>query len=79
MKSLRIVADQGELVIVVKHDLWLDELFADTVLVLSDGRLVSQGAAAEALSEQVMADVFRISAYRAEYQREAVIVPWAEI
>jgi iron complex transport system ATP-binding protein len=26
-----------------------------------------------------MADVFRISAYRAEYQREAVIVPWAEI
>ena len=35
--------------------------------------------AAEALSEQVMADVFRISAYRAEYQREAVIVPWAEI
>ena len=36
-------------------------------------------APAEALSEQVMADVFRISAYRAEYQREAVIVPWAEI
>jgi iron complex transport system ATP-binding protein len=26
-----------------------------------------------------MAEVFRISAYRAEYQREAVIVPWAEI
>ena len=36
-------------------------------------------AAREALSEQVMAEVFRISAYRAEYQREAVIVPWAEI
>ena len=29
--------------------------------------------------KQVMADVFRISAYRAEYQREAVIVPWADI
>jgi iron complex transport system ATP-binding protein len=27
----------------------------------------------------VMADVFRVSSYRAEYQREAVIVPWAEI
>jgi len=25
----------------------------------------------------VMAEVFRISAYRAEYQHEAVIVPWA--
>ncbi len=79
MKTLRMAADNGALVIVVTHDLGLAARFADTVLVLSDGRLVSQGAPAEALSEQVMADVFRISAYRAEYQREAVIVPWAEI
>jgi iron complex transport system ATP-binding protein len=64
---------------VVTHDLGLAARFADQMLVLSDGRLVSHGAPAEALSEQVMADVFRISAYRAEYQREAVIVPWAEI
>jgi len=79
MKSLRASADKGVLVIVVTHDLGLAARFADTVLVLSDGRLVSQGAPAEALSEKVMGDVFRISAYRAEYQREAVIVPWAEI
>jgi iron complex transport system ATP-binding protein len=79
MKSLRAAADRGALVIVVTHDLSLAARFADTVLVLSQGRLVAQGAAAEALSEQVMADVFRISAYRAEYQREAVIVPWTEI
>ena len=79
MKSLRTAADKGVLVIVVTHDLGLAARFADTVLVLSEGRLVSRGAAADALSEQVMADVFRISAYRAEYQREAVIVPWAEI
>jgi iron complex transport system ATP-binding protein len=79
MKNLRQVADKNTLVIVVTHDLGLAARFADTVLVLSEGRLVSQGNPAEALSEQVMADVFRISAYRAEYQREAVIVPWAEI
>jgi iron complex transport system ATP-binding protein len=79
MKSLRAAADKGTLVIVVTHDLGLAARFADKVLVLSDGRLVSQGVPAEALSEQVMADVFRISAYRAEYQRETVIVPWAEI
>jgi iron complex transport system ATP-binding protein len=79
MKNLRAAADQGVLVIVVTHDLGLAARFADTILVLSDGRLVSQGTPAEALSEQVMAEVFRISAYRAEYQREAVIVPWAEI
>jgi iron complex transport system ATP-binding protein len=79
MKTLRIAADRGTLVVVVTHDLGLAARFADTVLVLSDGRLVSQGAPAQALSEQVMAEVFRISAYRAEYQREAVIVPWAEV
>jgi iron complex transport system ATP-binding protein len=79
MNSLRTAAGKGTLVIVVTHDLGLAARFADTVLVLSGGRLVSHGAPAEALSEQVMADVFRISAYRAEYQREIVIVPWAEI
>jgi iron complex transport system ATP-binding protein len=79
MKSLRTAADKGTLVIVVTHDLGLAARFADTVLVLSEGRLVSHGAPTDALSEQVMADVFRIRAYRAEYLREAVIVPWAEI
>jgi iron complex transport system ATP-binding protein len=79
MKNLRTTADKGVLVIVVTHDLGLAARFADHVLVLREGRLVSQGAPAEALSEQVMADVFRISAYRAEFQREAVIVPWADI
>jgi iron complex transport system ATP-binding protein len=67
------------LVIVVTHDLGLAARFADHVLVLREGRLVSQGGPAAALSEQVMADVFRITAYRAEFQREAVIVPWADI
>jgi iron complex transport system ATP-binding protein len=79
MKNLRQAADGSALVIVVTHDLGLAARFADTILVLSEGRLVSQGVPAEALSERVMAEVFRISAYRAEFQREAVIVPWAEI
>ena len=79
MQNLRSVADKGVLVIVVTHDLGLAARFADHVLVLSDGRLAAQGAPMQALSEAVMADVFRISAYRAEYQSEAVIVPWADV
>jgi iron complex transport system ATP-binding protein len=79
MKTLRVAADNGTLVIVVTHDLGLAARFADTMLVLSEGRLVSQGAGAEALSEQVMAEVFRVSAYRAQFERETVIVPWAGI
>ena len=79
MKTLRLATGKGTLVIVVTHDLGLAARFADTILVLSEGRLVSQGAPMEALSEQLMKDVFRISAYRGEFQREAVIVPWAGI
>jgi len=79
IRSLRAAADKGALVMVVTHDLGLAARFADTVLVLSEGRLVSQGTAADALSEKIMGEVFRVSAYRAEYQCETVILPWAEI
>jgi iron complex transport system ATP-binding protein len=79
MTTLRRAADSGVLVIVVTHDLGLAARFADRVLVLSSGRLVSQGLPAEALSEQVLADVFRVTAYRAEHEHAAVIVPWADV
>jgi len=79
MKNLRDVADGGVLVIVVTHDLGLAARFADTVLVMSEGRLVADGAPAQALSDQVMAEVFRISAYRADYKNETVILPWAGV
>ena len=79
MINLRSAADRGVLVVVVTHDLGLAARFSDTVLVLSDGRLVAQGKPAQALSEQTMADVFRISAYRADYRNETVILPWAGV
>ena len=79
MKSLRDVADGGVLVIVVTHDLGLAARFADTVLVMSQGRLVADGAPAQALSDEVMADVFRVVAFRADYRNETVILPWAGV
>ncbi|MBI5262958.1 MAG: ABC transporter ATP-binding protein [Bradyrhizobium sp.] len=79
MRTLRGAADKGALVIVVTHDLGLAARFADHVLVLSEGRLVSKGTPSEALSDQVMREVFRVSAYRAEHQHEVVIVPWADV
>ena len=79
MQTLRTAATDGALVIVVTHDLGLAARFADHVMVLSAGRLVAQGRPVDALSERVMREVFRISAYRAEYRNEAVIVPWADV
>ena len=78
MQTLRGAADKGALVIVVTHDLGLAARFADQVLVLSGGRLASTGAPSEALSDRIMREVFRVSAYRAEHQHEVVIVPWAD-
>ncbi|MBI3699880.1 MAG: ABC transporter ATP-binding protein [Afipia sp.] len=77
MSVLRSTANGGALVIVVTHDLGLAARFADTVLVLSDGRLVAQGAPDHALSDSIMEDVFRVGAYRASFQNQSVIVPWA--
>jgi iron complex transport system ATP-binding protein len=79
MINLRGAADRGVLVVVVTHDLGLAARFADTVLVISGGRLVAQGKPEQALSEPIMAEVFRISAYRADYRNEAVILPWAGV
>jgi iron complex transport system ATP-binding protein len=79
MIRLREAADRGVLVVVVTHDLGLAARFADTVLVMSDGRLAAQGKPAQALSEEIMAEVFRISAYRADYRNESVILPWAGV
>lgn len=76
MQRLKAAAKSGMLVIVVTHDLGLAARFADSVLVLADGKLVANGPPAQALSEHTVGDVFRISAYRAQHQHEAVIVPW---
>jgi iron complex transport system ATP-binding protein len=79
MQYLRDAANRGTLVIVVTHDLGLAARFADTVLVLSNGRLAARGAPQQALNDDVMAQVFRVASYRAEYRHEAVIVPWAKL
>src|SRR3954471_2488877 len=79
MTTLRSAADRGVLVLVVTHDLGLAARFADTVIVLSGGRLAAQGTPEQALSEQLMGEVFRVSQYRAGYRNEAVILPWAGV
>lgn len=78
MKLLRSVADAGTLVIVVTHDLGLTARFADQVMVLSQGRLAAYGSPQQALTDAVLADVFRIQAYRAQNGASNVIVPWTE-
>ena len=51
--------------IVVTHDLGLAARFADTVIVLHNGRLVASGRPAEALSDEMLARVFEVRAVAA--------------
>ena len=76
MRLLRNATEAGTTALVVTHDLGLAARFADTVLVLQEGRLVASGAPHEALSSATLADVFRVGAFRAEHEGKPVIVPW---
>ncbi len=77
MNGLHAAAGDGRLVVVVTHDLGLAARFADQVLVIDNGRLAAQGPCNEALTDVVLADVFRVGAYRASHGNDTVIVPWS--
>ena len=79
MKNLRAAADGGMLAIVVTHDLGLAARYADIVMVMQQGRLVAQGPPADALSDRILAEVFRVNAYRAGHEHRMIIVPWAGV
>lgn len=57
---LRALAKQGRGVVLVVHDLALAMNHADDVIVLDQGRLIRQGSPDIALSEQVIADVWKL-------------------
>ena len=78
MHLLRAAAESA-LVIVVTHDLSLAARFADSVIVLQNGRLVASGRPAETLSDEMLARVFEVRAARHQHDGAPVIVPWAAV
>jgi iron complex transport system ATP-binding protein len=79
MELMRSAARAGGAVLAVVHDLALAARFADRVLVIAGGRLVADGPAAEALSQERIAAVFGVETVmldvdgmRVPYPRRAV-------
>lgn len=63
MRLLRRLAHSKRLaVLIVLHDLNMAARYADDVLVLSEGRILSQGAVAHALTPETLAQAFRVRA-----------------
>ncbi len=62
MERLRARADDGQVVLASLHDLPLAARFADRVVVLDGGTVAADGAPRDALTPEVMARVFGLSA-----------------
>jgi iron complex transport system ATP-binding protein len=75
MELLRAEADRGTAVVVTLHDLSLASRFCDSVVVMNEGQVAGEGAAGDALTDDVLRSVFAISARRLE----SGIVPWQRI
>ena len=60
LERLRAAAQGGRAVLVTLHDLTLAARTCDRVIVLAAGRIVADGAPAEALSPQVLAQAFQL-------------------
>ncbi len=58
----RLARDQALLVLVVLHDLNMAARYADQVLVLREGNVISQGTPPEALTPAVLAEAFQVEA-----------------
>jgi iron complex transport system ATP-binding protein len=58
----RLHAERGRTVVVVLHDLNLAARYAERLVAMKDGALVSSGRPEEVLTEQLLADVFDLEA-----------------
>jgi iron complex transport system ATP-binding protein len=58
----RLHAERGRTVVVVLHDLNLAARYAERLVAMKDGVLVSSGRPEEVLTEQLLADVFDLEA-----------------
>ena len=81
MELLREEAARGAAVVVTLHDLSLASRFCDEIVVLQSGCVVSQGNANEALSDNVLASAFGVTALKAASlsSEQFPIIPWRRL
>ncbi|MEM1044939.1 MAG: ABC transporter ATP-binding protein [Pseudomonadota bacterium] len=75
MQTFRHLASEGRTVFLSLHDLTLAGRWCDRILLLEDGRLRSDGAPTDTLTEHEMADVYGIRTVSVEIDGTASIVP----
>jgi len=76
LEMLRAEAVRGTAIVVTLHDLSLASRFCDEIVVLHDGGIVAQGTPGDALGDDILQDVFAITALRVGGN---TIVPWQRV
>ena len=78
MSLLRRHADAGKPVVVVLHDLALAARFCDRLVLLHGGEVVAQGHPDDVLTDDWLAQVYRVSALRLrpDDAGPAAVLPW---
>lgn len=76
MDILRGLADAGRGVLVVLHDIALAARYMDRLVLMDQGKAACEGAPDAVLSDQRLADVYRITALRGEADGRSWLLPW---
>ena len=78
MALLQRQAHAGKLVVVVMHDLTMASRFCDRLLLIAEGQLVADGAAADVLSGDILRTVYGVEAMIGEREGQRYVLPWRE-
>jgi iron complex transport system ATP-binding protein len=76
MELLETMARGGRGVLVVLHDLGLAARFCKRLLLLNEGKLIASGGPEVVLTDRLLAEAHRVSAYRSCHRGTSVLVPW---
>jgi iron complex transport system ATP-binding protein len=75
MEVLQATAQAGALVVVVLHDLSVAARHCSRIVLLSEGRVASDGAPGQVLSSENLRKVFGVDAFIGEHNGAPVILP----
>jgi iron complex transport system ATP-binding protein len=79
MTLLRSRARSGMLVVTVLHDLGMAARFCDRLLLIDRGRLVGDGAPDAVLTDEALAGVYGINAWRGNINEQPLLVPFERV
>ena len=76
MQDLKAESRRGALVVAVTHDIALASRLADEIVLMHEGRIVAQGVPSKVLTDDILATVYGVRAWRQTVDGEDVVTPW---